>query len=653
MCQSLRLKTLLSVRIRFSIVIDTLLNNEATTNRVVHDKEFEQRSHPTFENPKQVFRSSRKLSKIRSIDYLSSPKFNLISDIEDQSEKEETEAMAKTMEEYMTNTRYGYGSGLEVPTRQILDSKGAIPTMTATNARIDIQDMAEHSQKWYDGTSTRAKSTKTSDRLAAIQAQLNNLGREIKKGSKLANCQTPPMSTHSQNPYNSFTRQTDFTVHLPHKPPCIHPYPIIPITLTLPTLLTPIPAGNLNKAHWPRDGYDCQQQFLLVYEHEPSYNQNYNGNYYSLNSPSFLWCDNHGGSHATFQCQPMNQNTDSSGSNQIQTPQYPIIYPPSQQMSEEVFQDKRDLMKSFYNDEEHSVQYKEYLENSSDAIAPVLPIEEPEYSLSMGYKYLNTTPEMESDEIIKSGVEKLVPILKECEVTSEDKRECDVPVCKDSSTFDVREDHYEILSDSNNDDDISSDDDAFEDIEYVEASPLDPELVSLEEENDVYQQDEESNLEDIQDVILHEKLLSISLLIANIESLNDNPTPDRMLNSFASFPIFEESDTSLSDNFSPEFETFSDHTKETSSGSTTTHAYNSLPEYDSQGDIHFLKELLVDDSIPFLENESSGHHNNPLFPLPPPEPLDVEVFFDSKPDVSLLLLSVESEDTIFDPGISI
>nr|GEX76185.1 putative ribonuclease H-like domain-containing protein [Tanacetum cinerariifolium] len=35
--------------------------------------------------------------------------------------------------------------------------------------------------KWHNGTSSRTRSTKTSDGLAAIQAQLNNLGREIKK----------------------------------------------------------------------------------------------------------------------------------------------------------------------------------------------------------------------------------------------------------------------------------------------------------------------------------------------------------------------------------------------------------------------------------------------------------------------------------------
>ncbi|GJV86580.1 hypothetical protein Tco_1530518 [Tanacetum coccineum] len=71
-------------------------------------------------------------------------------------------------------------NGLEVLTRQIIDSKGAIPTKIATDAKIAIQEMAKYSQKSYNGTS-KIRSTKTSDGLAAIQAQLNNLGREIKK----------------------------------------------------------------------------------------------------------------------------------------------------------------------------------------------------------------------------------------------------------------------------------------------------------------------------------------------------------------------------------------------------------------------------------------------------------------------------------------
>ncbi|GKB63350.1 hypothetical protein Tco_0919536 [Tanacetum coccineum] len=53
--------------------------------------------------------------------------------------------------------------------------------MNATNDKKAIQDMADYSQKWHNGTSNRGRSTHTSDGLDVIQAQLNNLGREIKK----------------------------------------------------------------------------------------------------------------------------------------------------------------------------------------------------------------------------------------------------------------------------------------------------------------------------------------------------------------------------------------------------------------------------------------------------------------------------------------
>ncbi|GKB02987.1 hypothetical protein Tco_0831076 [Tanacetum coccineum] len=38
-------------------------------------------------------------------------------------------------------------NGLDVPTRQILDIKGVIPTKTAADANVGIQEMAEYSQK--------------------------------------------------------------------------------------------------------------------------------------------------------------------------------------------------------------------------------------------------------------------------------------------------------------------------------------------------------------------------------------------------------------------------------------------------------------------------------------------------------------------------
>ncbi|GJT18183.1 hypothetical protein Tco_0876889 [Tanacetum coccineum] len=71
-------------------------------------------------------------------------------------------------------------NGLDVLTRQILDSRGVVPTKTTADTKTAIQEMAEYSQKWHNGTS-RGRSIETSDGLAAIQAQLNNLRREIKK----------------------------------------------------------------------------------------------------------------------------------------------------------------------------------------------------------------------------------------------------------------------------------------------------------------------------------------------------------------------------------------------------------------------------------------------------------------------------------------
>nr|GFA20950.1 hypothetical protein [Tanacetum cinerariifolium] len=212
-------------------------------------------------------------------------------------------------------------------------------------------------------------------------------------------------------------------------------------------------------------------------------------------------------------------------------------------------------------------------EDYTIAITPVLSTEEPVDSLIMKDKHLDTIPIMKSDEVIKSSVEDLVPIPSESEGISDDT--CDVPFYDNYPPLDVLNYHFEIFSDFN-DDCTLSDDDSFEDIDYVKASPPDSEPVSLEE---------------VKDEILRMKLLNVNLLIAKIESLNDNPTPDRVHKYPFLFPIpvkdsdyfFEKSDTSLSysDNSLPEFKTFSDYMEETSSSSTTTHTDNSLPEYDS------------------------------------------------------------------------
>ncbi|GJV04487.1 hypothetical protein Tco_1338056 [Tanacetum coccineum] len=57
---------------------------------------------------------------------------------------------------------------------------------------------------------------------------------------------------------------------------------------------------------------------------------------------------------------------------------------------------------------------------------------------------------------------------------------CDVPFRDNSPPLDISKDHFEGFSDSN-DDSTSIDDDSFsiDDIDYVEASPPDSELVQI------------------------------------------------------------------------------------------------------------------------------------------------------------------------------
>ncbi|GKA00641.1 hypothetical protein Tco_0673191 [Tanacetum coccineum] len=64
-------------------------------------------------------------------------------------------------------------------------------------------------------------------------------------------------------------------------------------------------------------------------------------------------------------------------------------------------------------------------------------------------------------------------------------------------------------------------------------------------------------------------------------------------------------------------------------------------DYDSEGDIHFLEELLNNDSLPLPENESSNldHFNDPSSSRPPPEPPDVKNCFDFKPDTGVVTTS--------------
>nr|GFB52357.1 hypothetical protein [Tanacetum cinerariifolium] len=69
---------------------------------------------------------------------------------------------------------------------------------------------------------------------------------------------------------------------------------------------------------------------------------------------------------------------------------------------------------------------------------------------------------------------------------------------------------------------------------------------------------------------------------------------------------------------------------------------------DPEGDVCFLEELLIDDYI--LSHELSDD-NNPSISRPPSEPPNVEFFFDLKPDMIAEEISDKlNEDKCFDPG---
>nr|GEX20299.1 hypothetical protein [Tanacetum cinerariifolium] len=182
---------------------------------------------------------------------------------------------------------------------------------------------------------------------------------------------------------------------------------------------------------------------------------------------------------------------------------------------------------------------------------PVLSTEEPDNSLNVGDEHLDTISAMESDKFIKSSVENLIPIPSESEGIPEHM--CDVPFHDNFLPLDISKDQFEDFSKSN-DEFSSPDDDSFSinNIDYVEASPPDYELVSSET-----------------------KSFSTSL------------------NS-----LLEETNTF--DNSLLEFETFCFDVKEISSGSTITHSDISLPE----------SEVFYDDHVQEISSGSTTTHSN-------------------------------------------
>nr|GFD05087.1 hypothetical protein [Tanacetum cinerariifolium] len=77
----------------------------------------------------------------------------------------------------------------------------------------------------------------------------------------------------------------------------------------------------------------------------------------------------------------------------------------------------------------------------------------------MGDEHLDTIPAMESDKVIQSSAENLVPIPSESEGIPGNM--CDVPFHDNSPPLDVLKDQFEDFSDSNDDSTLIDDDSFF------------------------------------------------------------------------------------------------------------------------------------------------------------------------------------------------
>ncbi|GKA40001.1 hypothetical protein Tco_0732594, partial [Tanacetum coccineum] len=200
----------------------------------------------------------------------------------------------------------------------------------------------------------------------------------------------------------------------------------------------------------------------------------------------------------------------------------------------------------------------------------------------MGDEHLNTIPETESDEVIKSSVEDLVPIPSESKGIFDDI--CDVPFC-DNDHFDAE---FRLI-DSLFSREISI---TYPKIDFLPeefAGGLDliDLILSGIDEDDF---DEEGAVDiDIEDEILCEKLLNVNLLIDKIKSLNLTSSIPFVLKYPSSSPI----SVVNSDFLIGEVDTFLVPEESIPPGIES--------DFDLEGNIIFLNDLLNDDPIPEYE----------------------------------------------------
>nr|GEZ22219.1 hypothetical protein [Tanacetum cinerariifolium] len=312
---------------------------------------------------------------------------------------------------------------------------------------------------------------------------------------------------------------------------------------------------------------------------------------------------------------------------------------------------------------------------------------EPEHSLSMGYEHLSTTPETESDEVTESSAKNLLPIPRECEVTSEDESKCDMPAKDDFSPA------FTISSNPlfNNNDELDSSNDE---------SLLDEDVLTEEFKNysnPVFDNDE-INSDKLDPHCFNVKSDFVESLLNRDIFIDSSSKFDFLLKEFSGalahinpvLPGIEDADLDFEEEIRPIqillYDNSSPRPLEELNAEIADTIIKSLPSLpilvqngDSQREeIDIVTE--TDDVLPPNESSDSDHQDDPSVPRPPPKPPDAEtdagdeILFMMNDELECLnlrdklddddyfsfmfakvfsFLSAESEDTIFKLGISV
>ncbi|GJR26878.1 hypothetical protein Tco_1103110 [Tanacetum coccineum] len=295
-------------------------------------------------------------------------------------------------------------------------------------------------------------------------------------------------------------------------------------------------------------------------------------------------------------------------------------------------------------------------------------------------EHLDTIPVTESANTIKSSVEELVPTPSASADLSDDERECDVPVNDESSpTFET---FSNPLFDSK-DDFTSSDNESFSDEDIpkenfkIYSNPLfDEEIISTKIDPHCFNAESyliesllnrdtlidsspkfDYLLEEFSGELAHTDPIPPGVvdtdsepeeeirLAENLSYDNSSPRPPEERNSEIADTIVESLSpppipVEDSDSLMEEIDLFLASDDSMPPGIE-------IDDYDSEGDIRFLEELLSNDSPPLPENESFSldHFDDPSLPRPPPEPPDVEICFNFEPDAGVVTKKVVGDNS--------